>query len=75
LVHGAMEDASKDILQRYRENKDDLYGRIEKELKEVQQAIFSVRAVPTAPSSSHIVELRDEPTQLRRLAYVIEAQL
>jgi hypothetical protein len=30
-----MEDASEDILQRYGEKKEDLYGRIEKELKEV----------------------------------------
>jgi hypothetical protein len=33
LVHGAMEDASKDILQRYGEKKEDLYGRIKKKLK------------------------------------------
>jgi hypothetical protein len=54
LVRGAMEDASKNILQRYGAKQEDLYGRVEKELKEVQQAIFLVRAVPTAPSSSHI---------------------
>jgi hypothetical protein len=48
LVHGAMEDASEDILQRYGVKKEELYGRVEKELKEVQQAIRLVRAVPTA---------------------------
>jgi hypothetical protein len=35
LVYGAMEDASEDFLQRYVGNKEELYGRVEKELKEV----------------------------------------
>jgi hypothetical protein len=55
LVHGAMEDTSEDMLQRYEEKKVELYGRIERELKEVQQVVHLVRAVPTAssaPSSS-----------------------
>jgi hypothetical protein len=52
LVRGAMEDASKDILQRYGAKQEELYGRIEKELKEIQQAIHLVCAVPTVPSSS-----------------------
>jgi hypothetical protein len=73
LVHGAVEDASEDILQIYRENKEELYGRIEKEFKEVQQAIFLVQAVPTAPSPSQTVELGDKLAQLRRLADAIEA--
>lgn len=68
LVHGAMEDASEDILQRYGEKQEELYGRIEKELKEVQQVVRLVRAMPTAPSASWTTELGDEPTQLRRLA-------
>jgi hypothetical protein len=52
LVRRAMEDAFEDILQRYGEKKEDLYGRIEKELKEVQQVVRLVCAVPIAPSSS-----------------------
>jgi hypothetical protein len=52
LVHGSMEDDSEDILQRYGEKKEELYGRVEKELKEVQQAICLVRAVPITPPSS-----------------------
>jgi hypothetical protein len=75
LVHGAMEDASEDLLQRYGVKKEELYGRVEKEFKEIQQAIRSVRAVPTAPSSSETAELGDEPAQLRRLADVTEARL
>jgi hypothetical protein len=42
-----------------------LYERIERELKEVQQAVCLVRAVPTAPSapsSSQTTDLGDEPT-------------
>jgi hypothetical protein len=53
LVHEAMEDACEDILQRYGEKQEELYGRVEKELKEIQQAIWLIRAVPIAPSSSH----------------------
>jgi len=60
LVCRAMEDASEDILQRYGVKREDMYRRIEKELKEVQQAIHLVPAVPIAPSSSQIVELGDE---------------
>jgi hypothetical protein len=75
LVHEAMEDASKDILQRYGAKQDELYGRIEKVLKELQQDICLVRAVPIAPSSPQITELGDEPTQLRILIDATEAQL
>jgi hypothetical protein len=39
LVRGAMEDASEDILQRYGVKQEELYERVEKELKEIQQAI------------------------------------
>jgi hypothetical protein len=49
-----------------------MYERIEKEVKEIQQAIHSSRAIPTVPSSSKIAELGDEPTQLRRLVYATE---
>jgi hypothetical protein len=34
-----MEDASEDILQRYGVKQEELYERVEKELKEIQQAI------------------------------------
>jgi hypothetical protein len=40
----------------------ELYERIEIELKEVQQAIHLVCAVPTTPSSSQTAYLRDKPT-------------
>jgi hypothetical protein len=47
-----MEDASEDILQRYGVKKEELYEKVEKELKEIQQAIHLVCAVATMPSSS-----------------------
>jgi hypothetical protein len=53
--------------------KETLYERIDKELKDIQQAIYSSRAVPTTPSSLEIAELGDEPTQLRRLVDATEA--
>jgi hypothetical protein len=65
-----MEDASQDILQRYGVKQEELYGRVEKELKEVQHTIRLVRALPT---TSQIAELGDEPAQLRRLANATEA--
>jgi len=52
-----------------------MYGRVEKEFKEIQQVIRSVCIVLTAPSSLKTVELGDEPAQLRRLVDVIEVQL
>jgi hypothetical protein len=54
-----------------------LYGRIERELKEVQQAIRLVRAVTIALSAlslSQTAEFGDEPAQLRRLADSTEAR-
>jgi hypothetical protein len=70
-----MEDASEDLFQRYGMKQEELYTRVEKELKEIQRAIQLSHAVPTAPSSSETIELGDEPTQLRRLADATEARL
>jgi glutamate synthase domain-containing protein 1 len=75
LIITTMEDSSEDILQRHEENQEKMYDRIEKELKDIQQAIHSSRTVPTAPSSMKIVELGDEPTELQILADATKAQL
>jgi hypothetical protein len=75
LIIAVMEDTSDDILQRHEANKETLYDRIEKEIKDIQQAIHSSCAVPTAPSLVEITELGDEPTQLRRLVDAIEDRL
>jgi hypothetical protein len=64
LIITVIEDTSKDILQRHEENKETLYDRIEKDLKDIQQAIHSSRVVPIVPSSIEIEELGDDPTQL-----------
>jgi hypothetical protein len=68
LIIAAVEDASKGILQRHEAKQETVYDRIEAELKGVQQAIYSNHAVSTVPSSLEVIELGDEPTQLRRLA-------
>jgi hypothetical protein len=39
-----------------------MYESIEKEIKEIQQAMHLVCIVPTAPSLSQAVELGDEPS-------------
>jgi len=51
MVCRAMEDAFEDILQRYGEKQEEIYGSIEKELKEVHQVVHLVHAVPTALSA------------------------
>jgi hypothetical protein len=48
FVREVMEDAYDDILERYGAKKKELYGRVKKELKEVQQDIRLVCAVPIA---------------------------
>jgi hypothetical protein len=75
LVRGAMEDVSKDILQRYGAKKEELYEKFEKELKEIHEAICSVRAISIVPSSLETAELGEEPSQLQILADAIEARL
>jgi hypothetical protein len=75
LTITAIEDASEDILQKHVAKQDSMYNRIEKELRDIQQAIHSSHAVPTTPSSVENVELGDEPTQLQRLADVTEVQI
>jgi hypothetical protein len=55
-----MEDASKDILQRYGAKQQELYERVDKELKEIQQDIQLICAIPIVPYSSQVLELGDE---------------
>jgi ornithine cyclodeaminase/alanine dehydrogenase-like protein (mu-crystallin family) len=68
-------DASQDILQKHEAKQEEMYDRIEVELRGVQQALQSSRAVSTATPSSEAPELGDEPTQLHRLADATEAHL
>jgi hypothetical protein len=55
--------------------KEEMYDRIEVELRGVQQALQSSRAVSTVPLPLGEQELGDEPTQLHRLADATEARL
>jgi hypothetical protein len=75
LIIAVVEDASEDILQQHEAKKEMMYERIEAEMKGIQQAIYSSRAVSTAPLSSEGAELGDEPTQLQRIADATEARL
>jgi hypothetical protein len=62
-------------LQRTEAKQEAMYDRIETELRGVQQALHSSRAVSTAPPPPEEPELGDEPTQLRRIADATEAHL
>jgi hypothetical protein len=71
----AVADASQDILQKHEAKQEEVYDRIEVELRGVQQSLLSSRAVSTAPPPSEAPELGDEPAQLHRLADATEAHL
>jgi hypothetical protein len=75
FIIAAVSDASEDILQRNEEKQETMYERIEAELRGVQQALHSSRAVSTAPPPSEETELGDEPAQLRRIVDATEAHL
>jgi uncharacterized protein YaaN involved in tellurite resistance len=75
LIITRVEDYSEDILQKHANMQETLYEHIKKELKDLQEAIYVSRAVSNAPSSLMIIELVDEPTQLRRLVNAKEARL
>jgi hypothetical protein len=52
-----------------------MYDHIEEELKGIQLALHSSRAVPTAPLSTGNIEVGDEPAQLHRIADATETHL
>jgi hypothetical protein len=68
-------NTSEVILQRSEAKQKTMFDRIEVELKGVQQALYSIQAVPTASLSAGDIEVGDEPSQLRRLEDSIEAHL
>jgi phosphoribosylanthranilate isomerase len=75
FIIAAVNDASQEILQKHEAKQEEMYDRVEVELRGVQQALQSSRAVSTVPLPSEEPELGDEPTQLRRLADATEAHL
>jgi hypothetical protein len=52
-----------------------MYNHIEIELKDVQQALWSIRTVHIAPLTTEIIEPGDEPTGLHHIADMVEAFL
>jgi hypothetical protein len=52
-----------------------MYDRIEVYLKGIQQALHSNHTVPTMSLSTWNIEVGYHPTQLRRIAYAMEARL
>jgi hypothetical protein len=75
FIIAAVVDASQDILQKHEAKQEDMYDRIDVELRGVQQALQSSHAVSTTPPPSKAPELGDEPAQLCRLADATEARL
>jgi hypothetical protein len=75
FIIAVVSDASQDIMQNTEAKQEAMYDRIETELRGVQQALQSSRAVSTAPPPSEEPELGDEPAQLHRIADVTEAHL
>jgi hypothetical protein len=68
-------NASQDILQKHESKKEEMYDRIEVELRGVKHALQSSRAVSTSPFPSEELELGDELAQLCRLDDVTEPHL
>jgi hypothetical protein len=68
----ALQDASMEIAEKQEAKQEEMYDRIETELRGVQQALQSSRAVSTMPGEP---DLGDEPAQLHRLADTVEAHL
>jgi hypothetical protein len=71
----ALNDASMEIAEKQEAKQEEMYDRIEIELRGVQQALQSSRAVSNAPFPLGTPELGDEPTQLHRLVDTVEACL
>jgi hypothetical protein len=75
FIIAAVSHASKDILQRNEAKQETIYERIEAEIRGVQQALHSSRAMSIAPPPSEETELGDEPAQLRRIVDATKVHL
>jgi hypothetical protein len=71
----ALNDASLEIAEKQETKQEEMYDRIEIELRGVQQELQSNRAVSTVPMPLGTPELGYEPTQLHRLVDTVEAHL
>jgi hypothetical protein len=68
----ALNDASLEIVEKQELKQEEMYDRIDTELREVQQDLQSRHAVSNAPGET---ELGDEPAQLHCLDDTVEAHL
>jgi hypothetical protein len=75
FIVAAVNDASKEIVEKQEVKQEQMYNRIEIELQGVQQALQSSRTVPTAPLTAGTVEPGDEPAQLHQIVDMVEAHL
>jgi hypothetical protein len=75
LIIIVVAETSEDILECNEAKHETMYDRIEVELKGVQQALYSSRAVSTTPLSYEGIDVGDESAQLRRLVDATEAHL
>jgi hypothetical protein len=75
FIIAVVSNTSEDLLQINEAKKETMYEKNEAELRGVQQALHSSRAVSTTLPPSEETELGDEPTQLHRLANATKAHL
>jgi hypothetical protein len=68
-------DVSQDILYNNEAKQAAMYEKIDTELRGVQEALHSIRAVSIMPPPSEEPELGDESAQLCRIVDVTEAHL
>ena len=70
-----LNDSSIEIAKKKEVKQEEVFSRIKGEIQEVQQELQSNRAVSTAPLTTEIIGIGDEPTQLHQIADKVEARL
>jgi hypothetical protein len=75
LIIVVVSDTEEDILKHNEVKQETMYERIEEELRGVQQALHSSRAVSTVPPPSKETTLRYDLAQLCKIVDVTKAHL
>jgi hypothetical protein len=75
FIIASLKNTSLEITEKQEAQQEEMYDRIEVELRGVQRALQSSHAVSTAPLPSGELELGDESAQLRRVTDAAEARL
>jgi hypothetical protein len=75
FIIAAILDASQDILQKHESKQEEMYDKIEVELRGVQHTLQSSHQVSTEPLQSEELELGDDPAQLHIIYDMTEAHL